>query len=48
LGGVQDLATDSENDSAEEHDGPDVLEPSETVNGLANDTDCAGDDKHDP
>jgi hypothetical protein len=45
---MENLATDTEDDSAEEHDCPDVLESSETVNGLADDTDGAGDNQHDP
>jgi hypothetical protein len=44
---MENLATDTEDDSAEEHDGPDVLKSSETVNGLADNTDSAGDNQHD-
>lgn len=44
---MEDLSTDSEDNSSQEHDGPDVLESSKTVNGLADDADGAGDDEHD-
>lgn len=45
---MEDLATDSEDNSTEEHHCPDILQSTKTVNGLPDDTDCTGNDQHDP
>lgn len=44
---MKDLTTDSKNNSAQKHNGPDVRKPSNTVNSLPNDTNDTGDNEHD-
>ena len=44
---MQNLPTDSKDDSPQEHDSPYVAEASKTVNNLSNNTDRTGDDEHD-